>query len=478
MAVFADLPVELIVKILFETQPLDLISFAAASKQIHFLATPVLQEDRDLQKEYKSIAVLPCANHGFEEHQLARLLITIDRNPRAALHIVNLEIAKYYNKWDYGYHTPYPPPMFEQLENLLRKTRMIPAQEVSDWIVATHEGDEDPLLALLLLHLPNLRKISYVCGGIIDQGRILKTIQRIAEAERQSYLLLLKEVHVINYSIWEERIRHLPYAFMSLPSVQSFGAESLYDHQSHPESKDLHDHHRSQLQDFCVEDLTFTECYLGTEHLCGLIERTRCLKSLIWQTSEVGNATPIFDPSCLMRSLAANAGRTLERLTLALENYTATSVGSLDELQALREVDMDIAMMFGLDGNDILTWPNRLPRTLEKLSLNLMDDHVVQTPENFCKAFRCLLRVRKERYPNLKYICIRMKSEDQCRRAYDHIQHPFSAAGIYLRHDHPSGGGHMDPGCGDCSDCNPVVERFLHESGGPEAYSAMGCCSS
>ena len=90
------------------------------------------------------------------------------------------------------------------------------------------------------------------------------------------------------------------------------------------------------------------------------------------------------------------------------------------------------------------------------------------SPAGFCDAFRCLVRAKKEGHlSQLREVHVQQQYEQQCREAYDHVQYPFSCAGIMLRHDHPSGGGHMDAQCADDEDCKLVVEQFLSESGWP-----------
>jgi len=476
MATFADLPNELISKILHQTAPSDIEALSAISTNVHLQAARLLREHRELRKQYTILRTPASGSDEEEGNWLAGLLMMILHNPRIALYITELHLNFWQDSWDVlhsGHHSPasvsryhlsYPTDMLEQFEETTRSMELILPREVDGWMNAIRRGDEDPIIALLLLHLPNLRSLAYELYCQPSQHKVLKTIRRIGEAKNQPRLLELKEVNLDYESRWEHtETCDLSSAFMSIPSVQSFRTASSYPIEDEDAIKIF-------LQTWAsnVTNLKFTGGWIRANSLCEVIKKTKYLRSLTWDAYPDYGGEGVFDYLSISESLQMNASATLESLTLHSQRYGAIPLGSLRDLVALREISTEVAILFSSDGKDISTWPERLPPNIEKLTLVLEDDHIMQTSENFCAAFRCLLRSKKSLTPYLKFIAIRMNSEHHCREAYDHVQEPCSCAGILLRHDHPDGGGHMNASCGDCSDCHDVVENFLQESVGPD----------
>lgn len=479
MATFADLPNELVLKILWQTDPRDLESLSLITKHVYYLATQLLHEHRGLKRRWSCLTPREGDAPDDVGNWYAEYLITMLRNPRIALYVTDFHPKYALSHWTEldedpdpeelsTCHLPYHPAMFDQIEHAVRGTDMIPSDQVDEWIAKIRHGDEDPIIALLLLHLPSLQTIRYNLSHERMQSKVKTAIQNIVRTGKQPYLSQLKEVTLdFEWQWYRDRTErcNLIQAFMTLPSVQILHVESLIVQEGTIRKLDLSDLGKGSN----VAELSFTRGFIGTTTLCPLIEQTRCLKSFTWDTGqEYGDET--LHSSLLNDALVASAGSTLENLTLRAHGHQTTSLGSLHDFECLRELEFDVAILFNPDGSDIKTWPKRLPPSLEKLSLALEDEHIMQTPENFCEAFRCLLRARNEQTPRLKDILILMHSAEHCREAYDHVQYPCSSSGILLHHKHPSGSGHMDPCCGECEDCKSVLERFLRESGGPQSY--------
>lgn len=483
MASFAELPNELVSKILWQADPRDLESLSAIAKHVYRLAAPLLQEHRKLKRQYTSleppeVGVGKDVGNWFAEH-----LITILQNPRIALYVTDLHLTYWHDCWKplhripdpadlSKYHMSYPAHMLDHLEHAVRTADTIPPDQSGEWITRIRGGDEDPIIALLLLHMPNLQTLVHDLYCQPSQEKVRKTIQHIVHTKNQSYLSQLRQVTVDYESRHDGDVAddcNLLQAYMLIPSVQSLHVRSLCITDA---SEELDPYYLGYTSN--ISELAFTGGFIGTNPLSQLITQTSCLQSFTWKTHrycESYHQGP-FDSISLSKALMSNASHTLESLTLRASGYKTTSLGSLHGFERLRTIDTDVALLFNADGSDILTWPKRLPPSLEKLSLALEEDHILQTPENFCEAFRCLLCARKDKTPHLKNILIRMQTSEHCREAYDHVQGPCSAAGILLHHAHPSGSGHMNAGCKDCDDCRSDLEQFLRESGGPQAHSA------
>lgn len=482
MAAFAQLPNELISKILWQAEPRDIESLSAISKHVYHLATPLLQEHRKLKRQYtrlKSPREVGCeeVDNWFVEH-----LIAILQNPRIALYINELHLTHWKESWQTlhgapdsaslsGYHLSYPAHMLDQLEHAVRTANTIPPDRIGDWITRIRAGDEDPIIALLLLHMPNLQTLVQESYRGPSQEKIRETIQHIVQTNNPSYLSQLRQV-TLDYESYDEADWaddcNLLQAYMLLPSVQSLGVVSLCPIDPPDELDPQYLESKSN-----TTELAFTAPFIGVTPLCQLIRQTSYLKSFKLSTYQHYDRYHhrLFDSILLSNALMANASHTLERLTIHPSGSTTTSLGSLHGFECLRTIETHVALLFNADGSDISTWPTRLPLSLEELSLTFEKDHILQTPENFCEAFRCLLRVRKDQTPHLKKIFIRQRTDRHCREAYDHVQGPCSSAGILLHHRYPIVSGHTDAGCGECEDCRFELEQFLQESGGPQSHS-------
>lgn len=461
-------------------------SLSAVSKGVYHLATPLLRKHRKLKRDYIKLEG--------EQSCFAELLITIVRDPLISLYVTKFYWEYLRRKWHklsdgrppgpsnrWGYHLPYPTEVLEQLERLIHEVRIITADEETEWIAAVRRGDEEPLLALLILHLSHLQNMECSPPSAGTVNKIAGMFHHICEVNEQSHLSQLNDV----FLFYDDR-RHpcdLYSALFSMPSMRTLRLERLCVDDDEQEIARF-----SRMRDSRVEDFTTVECHIPDKVLCEMVKKTKFLKSFAWETRPlyVGELDRVsFDSLSLCHSLMASAGSTLQSLTLQLHGRKSIPLDGLRGLERLCELHTDVALLFSPDGSNISTWPSRLPPNLEKLSLTLEDtrgrvkyDHIVQTPENFCEAFRCLLRAKKSQTPRLNDILILMKSSRHRREAYDHIESPVSRAGILLHLAHPGGARHMDPGCGDCAECNSVVERFLQETGGPATHvanSAMGC---
>ena len=173
MARIQDLSSELVLSILEEVLPEDIVSISPASKSIYQLALPRPEKHRSLQKQYTNF-------RNMAEHEpnswhdpgglLAALLCKI---------MIDAEIGHYVKKidldtWNDGARDGWKPDAvfqkqlsantnqlpqssktnMEIMEEAVRAIGLIPTEEADDWLYRIRCGNEDPLGALLLLYAP------------------------------------------------------------------------------------------------------------------------------------------------------------------------------------------------------------------------------------------------------------------------------------------------------------------------------------
>ena len=154
---FSSLPNELILMIWNFAKVEDVYNFSTVSMTVYLLVREPLREHCRLSKRLSRIS-----NVGAESGEpgvFGRILKGILLNPRAARYPSLLEVDKWKYEWDKegGYsRSMIPDSDLELFKQAVRSNVPVPQKS---WFAGIDEGDEEPLIALLLLLLPNLRKV-------------------------------------------------------------------------------------------------------------------------------------------------------------------------------------------------------------------------------------------------------------------------------------------------------------------------------
>ena len=204
MAKFSDLPNELIMGIWgYVLAPEDVESFALASKTVYGLSKPFVTEHAKLKKRY-SIQVLSI----WGEKRPADLLMDLMLKPRIALYVRRFHVDDWAPCWeeeDYVYdwaacseeedvdgwaafseEERYIPrksltaDTIELLRDGVRCSSVVEISELGNWIAAIELGDEDPIIALILMRLTRLKKLELHGQTSGTDPYILKALGRIA----------------------------------------------------------------------------------------------------------------------------------------------------------------------------------------------------------------------------------------------------------------------------------------------------------
>ena len=164
MAIFSDLPNELIISIwgyMVEPQvePQSVESFALVSKRVYELATAFVEEHQRLRQQYTKIHDLEKGKHG----RAAELLETMLLNPRVAVYINELQIRGWADGWedqdDSVQIQPYAGKTMDVFEDAIRSLSYIDPFDAEIWVAEMRSGHEGPLLTLILIRLTELKKL-------------------------------------------------------------------------------------------------------------------------------------------------------------------------------------------------------------------------------------------------------------------------------------------------------------------------------
>lgn len=179
-----------------------------------------------------------------------------------------------------------------------------------EWLAAIDRGDEEPLIALLLMLLPNLRHINFspvdeTCLCITDALRMIKYDKDSSSLRklRSVNLELAKPDHEDVLDV------ELVIIFAGLPSVTS-----IYSHGVGTCPEGLLCYYNIGLTQ--VTDLTFVDCSVHPKDMFEFLYATRNLQQFSYShKGSAGNPTH-FDPFWISAALLASAQDSLLSLTV------------------------------------------------------------------------------------------------------------------------------------------------------------------
>lgn len=222
MANFSKLPNEIVSEIWgYMLEPRDVESFAMVSKHVYAVGEPFVEEHNKLKRDFSFFHM----NCWIRASTPAFLLKEVLLHPRVALYVSHLSIgpclARWqdqedvderdsYDGWPSNRHVPYPDDIMVLFVEEIRKSCILPLDKDFNWIRSVKAGDEDPILALLLLHLPNLTTLS-IMDEAVDGELFEETIHLFVFS---TYLMHLTKINIGYFDLtrWN--------TFADLPSVQ------------------------------------------------------------------------------------------------------------------------------------------------------------------------------------------------------------------------------------------------------------------
>lgn len=357
---------------------------------------------------------------------LAFLLKDILLRPRVALYVTHLSIGhdeiqwqnsddgdddddRYSMEWLEDGHILYPNDDMALFIKAIQRASFVPRNEVEYWITDVKKGNEDSMLALLPLLLPNLTKISLV--GQSDYAKQTsepaRIFQRIAAAENRIFLTRLTTVDLHIEDPREDSF--VPWKWLriltTLPTVQSVHVKRMH-HMDYAAYCDL-DNERQTLvsRTSNITELTFIESGLGPKSVFRLLESIKGLKRFSYEQSD--ERVELFDPFWMRAALLANAQQSLEFLRIiSSKTRPANLLGTFRGFTALRELETDMHLLTYRAPLDRLA--ELLPASVEKVylhtGLGLCCDGIVSLVEAFENA-------KSQRLPNLRALRLGSKSE-------------------------------------------------------------------
>ena len=395
------LPDEIILMILDKVYTRDLETFAATNSRIRRIAHHLLEEHRSLKHVYSTIDV------GVKPYRsLEYLVLRVARDWLTALYTERLRVTSWLTQWPTTF--PGPPASYPIAE--LTKLSSIP-----DYMVKLYAGDEDGLLAVLILILPRLRILevdldSRNCKCLTSALKDLRSAQmQKTPAGSREAPKNLQNIRIRD-SVGTSCTYPILHAIFQLPSVKT--AEFIGLHMYHTDIVSVD----SDFKPNNLTSLTFTDCGINTEFMHSILKKTDRLEDFSFVTDHtMENYLPI-DPDMIRAGLAKASQATLRTLRI-LGCYPAQRgdykkyqyMGSLKNFRVLEHVTLDLETLF--DEWQILyedLW-TQLPKSIRTATLH---SHVEEDFNKLLKDTpigRCLDRsfYYHPMYPRLEALTFR-----------------------------------------------------------------------
>ncbi len=388
MAKFTDLPNEIVAIIAETVFPGDIVSFSATSKKIQSLSEKPLQKHHEMKRKHKC---LDCSEIGTP---LSDLLHDVVLQPTIAFYMKYLDIGTWSHCWEEGSeasHTPYPQEKMVALEEAVAAS--VPSDQVLTWITALRSGDEDPVLALLLLRLPNVADLKLMRVGLTFKC-LFQTLTCILDTPGTSFLSSLTTLEIN----WEEPRRsgwnqtwQAINAFARLPSLRMLEAYNICVEDDsvyllRPRSSN-------------VSTLVLVGSFISSQRLYKFLQGFRALKEFSYHG--IHEAQDAFETFLIRAALLTHAKASLEYLNLSIIEDAGEKcyMGSLRDFANLKEVHMQLASLVSAEDPSGRVLAKMLPASVEKVDLH---EELYHTPETIQDLIIKAAEDKQEELPNLK----------------------------------------------------------------------------
>lgn len=220
MARFSDLPNEIVLSIICLTAPDSIESLALVSKTLRKLGSACLEAHLSWKRAY---SVYEC---GQPEKTLRNLLKDIFNNSIIASYVRELKVNGWRHEWNDDDDASeilhlYSERMIARFLSAASEGASEVIADKSQMAKDINSGDEDPILALLLLILPNLQTLKLEDTGE-TQTYLFQLLKRIANAKlSEAPLAKLTHVQIMSKEAMGLCDLRLVADFARLPSLRS-----------------------------------------------------------------------------------------------------------------------------------------------------------------------------------------------------------------------------------------------------------------
>ena len=347
----------------------DIYNFSTISKRVYYLVREALREHCKLSRRLSTISNVRTRRG--EPGLFGPILKEILLNPRAARYPSLLEIGTYKFRWDNeGEHARRMVPESD-LELFKQAVRANIDYEYNgmedDWFASIDEGDEEPLIALLLLLLPNLRRVRL--DSVVESCLCIEqALRTIMDHENSASLRKLHTVDLRCAAITDGdflgfNLVRLIGALPSLTQICGLGVGTC------PE--DLFYTPDLIMYPTNVTSLRFLRCCVNPKSLFDFLSSSINLQHFEYIPMEPASDIADFDPFWIRTALLAHARKTLKTLTILAGEHEKSFMGSLDDFTSLECVQTDLQLLMGDPSMTLRVAFQMLPSSIVNLRLHI-----------------------------------------------------------------------------------------------------------
>ena len=395
MAQFTNLPNEIIIMIAENVFPGDIVNFSASSKNIQRVSEPSLRKHHEMERRYKSQT---CHR---QNSPVSNLAYDIVLRPTVALYVECLSIDTWFTCWQddaaESSYMVYPQEKMTSLKEAV--VDFVPADRVPAWDTAIESGDEESLLALLLLQLSNVAvlRLRYF---MVPCPFLFETVIRVLETQGAPYLCNLTTLDInlpeSEPGYWFQDWQAIN-AFAGLPSLRSIKAWNIWVDEEY-------DGYVLRPRSSNVSSLTFKRSSIGAQQLQELLQGFKALKTISY--AETYHPQHQFEISQICAALLTHAKASLEYLNLRSTYAEETSyMGSLRDFENLKEIHTDLYLLDDTLRSGEIFLAHMLPASVEKVHLHEMYN---RSPEDVQDLILAAAEDKDELLPNLKQLHFRL----------------------------------------------------------------------
>lgn len=367
MAKFSDLPAELLLMILDRLAPTDADTFCVLSRNVRAVSASFLENHMNLKRKYTHRTYCRKTST-FPDGSLADLLRDVLQTPEFGYYVRTLQIDGH--KYLEAEHIRHSESM-ELFEHTIQDCAMIEGQlEKQKWIEQLNVGDEDPVIAMLLLMLPNLTDLRL--ADCRSSYCIQYMAMRISGTKDKPALTRLSAIE-LGDSVFRGNPDNgdLVVSLSSLPSVKHLSASNL-------RSINVlgNDFVRGQINDrdfkSRITHISFANCAFYSAVLSSILTWSKNLTSFSYCSTRGSNSFAHSDYKWIRDALLAEAKDTLR--DLKIYSYNEDFMGDLKDFTVLQNVSTSSRLLFGLDRKKKHTLAQILPATIITLRLRDVGD--------------------------------------------------------------------------------------------------------
>ena len=401
------MPTELILDIFsYLNEPEDIDNLALVSRLIRNKAKKCLSSHTELKKTFTKIEA------GYNASicsLLASYVKHFHKNPLHAFYVKELKIAPWKSEWDLSEgeeehnndekakkkvepldfkHPPQQHRRYDEedmvlFSNVVQGARLVRRSEHRQWATAISLGDEDPVATLLLVMLPNLKKLSFTPpSGRYWSSLLYRTMKRILESPAS--LAPLRQLEAADLGLMgSRRVQEDLEAFAQLSQLES--VKELVERDIHLDDQNRRLAHTSLLprpRISRIASLSLIGTTISHKRFKKSLESFKNLDSFTYiRTSEaaarcVQGLCEELDPYEIIVGILAYH-RTLRLLTLRTRSEGDYFMGSIRELKALQALETECNLLIpsaDLDLDRSMALMDVLPEAIERLTLHVSNN--------------------------------------------------------------------------------------------------------